>query len=174
MPPFTARPLNPSKSHPIFAQIRRHPFVLFGLPFVGIIVGSSFFLQAFTQTRYDYQETKVKSMGKEEELGMKGGRRKVDLKEEYYRLNNPAGDSSSLDSALAAPTSLSSPSSLDASPVSVPAPPKKKKRFSMASVSQDDYEPVRVPRPEGVPEWGAGKSGEEAPMKGYRREDRWV
>lgn len=44
----------------------------------------------------------------------------------------------------------------------------------MASVSQDDYEPVRVPRPEGVPEWGEGKSGEEAPMKGYRREDRWV
>lgn len=84
MPSFTARPLNPSKSHPIFAQIRRHPFVLFGLPFVGIIVGSSFFLQAFTQTRYDYQETKVKSMGKEEELGMKSGRRKVDLKEEYY------------------------------------------------------------------------------------------
>lgn len=84
MPPFTARPLNSSKSHPIFAQIRRHPFVLFGLPFVGIIVGSSFVLQAFTQTRYDYQETKVKSMGKEEELGMKSGRRKVDLKEEYY------------------------------------------------------------------------------------------
>lgn len=84
MPPFTARPLNSSKSHPIFTQIRRHPFVLFGLPFVGIIVGSSFVLQAFTQTRYDYQETKVKSMGKEEELGMKSGRRKVDLKEEYY------------------------------------------------------------------------------------------
>lgn len=73
-----------TKSHPIFAQIRRHPFILFGLPFVGIIIGSSFALQAFTQTRYDYQETKVKSVGKEEELGMKSGRRKIDLKEEYY------------------------------------------------------------------------------------------
>lgn len=44
----------------------------------------------------------------------------------------------------------------------------------MASISQNDYEPVRVPRPEGVPEWGGGRSGEEAPMKGYRKEDRWV
>nr|P0CM84.1 RecName: Full=Cytochrome c oxidase assembly protein COX16, mitochondrial; Flags: Precursor [Cryptococcus neoformans var. neoformans JEC21]P0CM85.1 RecName: Full=Cytochrome c oxidase assembly protein COX16, mitochondrial; Flags: Precursor [Cryptococcus neoformans var. neoformans B-3501A] len=130
MPPFATRPLNSTKSHPIFAQIRRHPFILFGIPFIGIIVGSSFALQAFTQTRYDYQETKVKSVGKEEELGMKSGRRKIDLKEEYY--------------------------------------------FSMASVSQDDYEPVRVPRPVGVPEWGGGRSGEEAPMKGYRKEDRWV
>lgn len=84
MPPFAARPLSSPKSHPIFAQIRRHPFILFGLPFVGIIIGSSFALQAFTQTRYDYQETKVKSVGKEEELGMKSGRRKIDLKEEYY------------------------------------------------------------------------------------------
>lgn len=84
MPPFATRPLNSTKSHPIFAQIRRHPFILFGIPFIGIIVGSSFALQAFTQTRYDYQETKVKSVGKEEELGMKSGRRKIDLKEEYY------------------------------------------------------------------------------------------
>ncbi|OXG36486.1 cytochrome c oxidase-assembly factor COX16 [Cryptococcus neoformans Bt120] len=174
MPPFAARPLSSPKSHPIFAQIRRHPFILFGLPFVGIIIGSSFALQAFTQTRYDYQETKVKSVGKEEELGMKSGRRKIDLKEEYYRLNNPTGDNSSLDNSLAMPSPLSSPSSLDASLASSPAPPKKKKKFSMASISQNDYEPVRVPRPEGVPEWGGGRSGEEAPMKGYRKEDRWV
>lgn len=44
----------------------------------------------------------------------------------------------------------------------------------MAPVAQDDYEPVRVPRPSGVPEWGAGQAGEEAPLKGRRKEDRWV
>jgi cytochrome c oxidase assembly protein subunit 16 len=44
----------------------------------------------------------------------------------------------------------------------------------MAAVGHDEYEPVRVPRPEGVPEWGAAGGGEEAPLKGSRKEDRWV
>lgn len=55
-----------------------------------------------------------------------------------------------------------------------PRPPRKKK-FSMAATTQDDYEPVRVPRPDGVSEWGAMSSGsEDAPVKGSRPEDRWV
>jgi cytochrome c oxidase assembly protein subunit 16 len=44
----------------------------------------------------------------------------------------------------------------------------------MAAVNNDEYEPIRVPRPAGTPEWGAGGGGEEAPVKGKRREDRWV
>lgn len=44
----------------------------------------------------------------------------------------------------------------------------------MAPLGNEEYEPVRVPRPEGVPEWGPGTVGEEAPMKGSRKEDRWV
>ncbi|WWD03227.1 hypothetical protein V865_001278 [Kwoniella europaea PYCC6329] len=168
MTAFPSRPLN--KTTPTFlTQIRKHPFVLFGLPFVGIIVASSFALSSFTQTRYDYQQSKVQSVGAEEGLGMRSDRRKVDLKEEYYRLNAPSAQISSLsnpDSALNA----------DLSPLpstSIPKKPKKSK-FSMSPVSQDDYEPVRVPRPEGVPEWGGGKAGEEAPLKGQRTTDRWV
>ncbi|WVQ77894.1 hypothetical protein IAR50_007599 [Cryptococcus sp. DSM 104548] len=164
MPAFTARPLN-SRPNPLVQQVRKHPFVFFGLPFVGIIVGASFALQAFTQTRYDYHQTKVQTIEKESELGMKADRRKVDLREEYYRLNNPDALPSTYGSS-----SEPSLSSLDARPITK-AP---RKKFSMAAVSQDDYEPVRVPRPEGVPEWGAGKAVEEAPMKGYRKEDRWV
>lgn len=49
---------------------------------------------------------------------------------------------------------------------------KKKNFFEMTS--QDDYEPVRVPRPAGMPEWGAAPSAEDAPVKGARKEDRWV
>jgi cytochrome c oxidase assembly protein subunit 16 len=45
----------------------------------------------------------------------------------------------------------------------------------MAPTAQDDYEPVRVPRPEGVAEWGAvAEASEDAPIKGHRKEDRWV
>ncbi|KAK8864697.1 hypothetical protein IAR55_001949 [Kwoniella newhampshirensis] len=162
MPPFTAKPLSPKS--PLLTHMRRHPFLLFGLPFMGIIVASSFALQEFTQTRYDYQASKVQSMGVEEELGMRGDRRKVDLRDEYYRLNAPAPQSP--DSALDA--SYHNDPSIP--PISKPRRP----RFSMTPVSQEDYEPLRVPRPEGVPQWGGGKGGEEAPLKGQRKTDRWV
>ncbi|WVR06757.1 hypothetical protein IAU60_003792 [Kwoniella sp. DSM 27419] len=161
MPAFGSKPLNAPQSS-FLTHIRKHPFVLFGLPFVGIIVFSSFALSAFTQTRYDYQQSKVKSMGVEEELGMRSDRRKVDLKEEYYRLNAQPADAA-LDASLSSdPTSTSS--------TKKPRRPK----FSMAPVSQDDYEPVRVPRPEGVPEWGGGRVTEEMPVRGQRKTDRWV
>ncbi|KAK6909793.1 cytochrome c oxidase-assembly factor COX16 [Kwoniella mangroviensis CBS 8886] len=166
MTAFSSRPLN--KTTPTFlTQIRKHPFVLFGLPFVGIIVASSFALSSFTQTRYDYQQSKVQSVGAEEGLGMRSDRRKVDLKEEYYRLNAPSSQISSLSSPDSALNADLAPSP------SIPRKPKKSK-FSMSPVSQDDYEPVRVPRPEGVPEWGGGRGGEEAPLKGQRKTDRWV
>jgi len=43
----------------------------------------------------------------------------------------------------------------------------------MQALNNEEYEPVRVPRPEGVPEWG-GIGGEDAPVKGQRKTDRWV
>lgn len=52
---------------------------------------------------------------------------------------------------------------------------KKRKKFSMAPTSNDDYEPVRVPRPAGVSEWGGvGGASPDAPVKGHRDTDRWV
>jgi cytochrome c oxidase assembly protein subunit 16 len=66
------------------SAVRRHPFALFGLPFLGLVVGSSFALQTFTQTRYDYHQQKVSAVSKEEELGMSKERKKVDIREEYY------------------------------------------------------------------------------------------
>lgn len=45
----------------------------------------------------------------------------------------------------------------------------------MAPTSNDDYEPVRVPRPAGVSEWGGvGGASPDAPVKGHRDTDRWV
>ncbi|GFZ46900.1 Cytochrome c oxidase assembly protein COX16, mitochondrial [Saitozyma sp. JCM 24511] len=166
MPAFSSRSRSPT--HPILAQVRRHPFVLFGLPFLSLVVASSFALQAFTQTRYDYHGQKVQTLSQAEALGMDKNRKRVDIREEFYRLN---ATSSSSDAALDASTSASTESPDSSMPVSRPSSSRRPK-FSMAPVAQDDYEPVRVPRPSGVPEWGAGQAGEEAPLKGRRKEDR--
>lgn len=56
MPPFQSNPLN---SSPIQRKLKQHP-ALFGLPFILIMVGASFGLQSFTQTRYDLQDKKIK------------------------------------------------------------------------------------------------------------------
>lgn len=73
-------------------RIRRSPFLYFGLPFLGVMVGASFALGTLTQTRYDLRDTKVHAITKEEELHMKQGRRKLDLREEYYRLGIGSSD----------------------------------------------------------------------------------
>ncbi|KAL7420206.1 Flavin-linked sulfhydryl oxidase of the mitochondrial IMS [Cryptotrichosporon argae] len=165
MPTFSSRSTRPS---PLLDSLRGRPFLLFGLPFLSLVVVSSFALQRFTRTRYDLNDQKVQVMSKEQELGLSKDRKRVDIREEYYRLNAPVSSSTSNDAAL------------DALRVSSPAAPPGaagavgRKKFSMRSTSQEDYEPVRVPRPEGVPEWGGGRAGDEAPVKGSRAGDRWV
>lgn len=90
MPAFSNKPVGRSQSTfgTIFArispQVRRHPVLMFGFPFVLTIVASSFGLSYMTQTRYDYNASKVQSLSKEEELGMRKDRRKIDIREEYY------------------------------------------------------------------------------------------
>ena len=81
MPAFSTRQRSPSQ---ILQSIRRHPFAFFGLPFLSLIVVSSFALQHFTRTRYDLHGQKVQAMSKEEELKMDKGRKRVDIREEYY------------------------------------------------------------------------------------------
>ena len=55
MPTFPSRPLSNS---PLHRRLKKHP-ALFGVPFLLVMVGASFGLQAFTQTRYDLHSQKV-------------------------------------------------------------------------------------------------------------------
>ncbi len=55
MPTFQSNPVNPS---PWAHIVRKHP-ALFGVPFLIIIVGASFGMTAFTQTRYDLQNQRA-------------------------------------------------------------------------------------------------------------------
>ncbi|TVY28588.1 Cytochrome c oxidase assembly protein, mitochondrial [Lachnellula hyalina] len=67
-------------------KLARHPFLLFGLPFIATMVAGSFFLTPATAIRYEKHDRKVRRLSKEEELGIGKAGRKVDMKEEYYRL----------------------------------------------------------------------------------------
>ncbi|KAI1307447.1 cytochrome c oxidase assembly protein COX16-domain-containing protein [Xylaria venustula] len=68
------------------ALMAKHPFVLFGLPFMSIIVAGSFILTPATAVRYERQDRKVRQLTRDEELGVGKAGRKVNMKEEYYRL----------------------------------------------------------------------------------------
>jgi cytochrome c oxidase assembly protein subunit 16 len=70
-------------------HLARHPFLLFGLPFIATMVAGSFFLTPATAIRYEKHDRRVRRLSKEEELGIGKAGRKVDMKEEYYVRHNP-------------------------------------------------------------------------------------
>lgn len=57
---------------------------MFGLPFISLMVMGSFLLTPATALRFEKHDRKVKTLSKEEELGLGQNRRKVDIKDEYY------------------------------------------------------------------------------------------
>jgi len=65
-------------------MLAKRPFLLFGLPFMGIIIAGSFVLTPATAIRYERQDRRVRQMSREEELGVGKSGRRVDLREEYY------------------------------------------------------------------------------------------
>jgi len=78
----------------------RHPFLLFGLPFITVIVAGSFALTPAAALRYERHDRKVRQLNQEDvmELGLKGAdgadtikrnpRRRLvgSERDEYYRL----------------------------------------------------------------------------------------
>ena len=89
MPVFASKKF-PSKAHAntIASRYRsalsKHPFLLFGFPFIATMVAGSFFLTPATAIRYEKHDRRVRRMTKEEELGIGKSGRRVDMNEEYY------------------------------------------------------------------------------------------
>lgn len=56
------------------SKLPKHPFVLFGLPFISVMVAASFALTPATALRYERYDRKVQQLSQEEalELGLKG------------------------------------------------------------------------------------------------------
>lgn len=85
MPVFQSKPFRSSKAaattvaERIGASYRRqlahHPFLLFGLPFITLIVASSFLLTPATALRYERYDRKTREVTHTEamELGLQGG-----------------------------------------------------------------------------------------------------
>lgn len=86
-------------------QVNKRPFVMFGLPFISIMVAASFLLTPATALRYERHDRKHREVSQNEamELGLKGGatgdgplsynpRRRIigeggtAQRDEYYRL----------------------------------------------------------------------------------------
>jgi cytochrome c oxidase assembly protein subunit 16 len=66
------------------SALAKHPFALFGLPFIATMVAGSFFLTPATAVRYEKHDRRVQRVSKEDELGIGKAGRRVDMKEEYY------------------------------------------------------------------------------------------
>jgi len=91
MPTFGSKKFRPSSYNNSLparyrAALAKHPFALFGLPFVGTMLLGSFFLTPATALRYERHDRKVKTMSEDEKLGIGKDRRRIDMKEEYYKL----------------------------------------------------------------------------------------
>jgi cytochrome c oxidase assembly protein subunit 16 len=84
--PFPSRTRSNTLAARYRASLTTHPFLLFGLPFIATIVAGSFFLTPAAALRYEKHDRKVRQLSKDEELNLGKDRRRVDMKEEYYRL----------------------------------------------------------------------------------------
>lgn len=65
-------------------HLAKHPFLLFGLPFMATIVAGSFWLTPATALRYEKHDRKITRLSQDEALGLDKDRRRIDLNEEYY------------------------------------------------------------------------------------------
>ncbi|EME88706.1 uncharacterized protein MYCFIDRAFT_87555 [Pseudocercospora fijiensis CIRAD86] len=91
MPVFPSKKFRPASYQSTIAAryraaLARHPFALFGLPFIATMLLGSFFLTPATALRYERHDRKVRQLTKDEELGLGKDKRRIDLKEEYYKL----------------------------------------------------------------------------------------
>jgi cytochrome c oxidase assembly protein subunit 16 len=88
MPSFGSRSFAATLPNSVAARYRKalqkHPFLLFGLPFMSTIVAGSFMLTPATALRYERYDRKNQQITQEQAMGLRQERRKVNMKDEYY------------------------------------------------------------------------------------------
>jgi cytochrome c oxidase assembly protein subunit 16 len=86
--PFTSKSFSATLPNSLAARYRKalqkHPFLLFGLPFLSTILLGSFMLTPATALRYERYDRKNQQITQEQAMGLRGERRKVNMKDEYY------------------------------------------------------------------------------------------
>lgn len=66
--------------------VKKNHFVFFGLPMMLSIAYGAYILSDFTAVRFERQDAKVKEIDETEALSIINNRRKVDMRDEYYKL----------------------------------------------------------------------------------------
>ena len=85
MTAFPRNRLPSERGEALRRAVRKRPFLLFGLPFIGIVVLGSFFRTPVTANRYDNYDRKRRWVEKQDAFDKTGvQRRKFDAREEYY------------------------------------------------------------------------------------------
>lgn len=66
--------------------VKKNHFLYFGLPFMLSIVAGALYLQKFVAVKWERYDEKYRQMGEDEMLKMAQSKRKVNKKEDFYRL----------------------------------------------------------------------------------------
>lgn len=66
--------------------MKKNSFVYFGIPFFAIMLAGTYFLTQFASLRYEQHDQKTSEINQKAQLDLSGKRRKVDINEEFYRL----------------------------------------------------------------------------------------
>lgn len=72
--------------------LKKNPFLFFGVPFCGMIVIGSYWLAGFTAVKYEREDRRIHEFNEEDILKLRKKQRKIDVKEEYYRLQGLADE----------------------------------------------------------------------------------
>ncbi|KAI3614977.1 hypothetical protein WG66_016794 [Moniliophthora roreri] len=123
---FQSKPLNPSKLN---QTIQKKPW-LFGVPFVLLMVAASYAMTPFAQTRYDLHDQRVKQ-----------ARNYLDQHCKEYLLRCLNSSQVSKEQEL----------KLDGNRRKFDI---REEYFKLSAEANEDWEPKRIQRPKGLPEWG--------------------
>lgn len=70
------------------ARMRKNSFIYFGIPFFAMMLLGTHFMTQFAAVRYEQHDRKQTEVTSEEALQMHTNKRKVDMREEFYRLQH--------------------------------------------------------------------------------------
>lgn len=67
-------------------RVQKNSFIWMGLPFFAIMLVGTHLLTQFNSVRYEQYDRRASELEETKMLEMSNRRRKIDMKEEYYRL----------------------------------------------------------------------------------------
>lgn len=70
------------------SRMRKNSFIYFGIPFFAMMLAGTYFMTQFASVRYEQFDRRQTEVTQEQALQINGKKRKVDMREEFYRLQH--------------------------------------------------------------------------------------